>query len=91
MTYLALLNHLSNQQAPEPEPVMMEDEPMVVEDAEEEAVEAEEMNLTSCPITTGISWNSFKKIISGGRQTNTTFITSTLKKQWHNDTSEHYY
>jgi hypothetical protein len=47
VTYLALLNHLSNQQAPEPEPVMMEDEPMVVEDAEEEAVEAEEMNLTS--------------------------------------------
>jgi hypothetical protein len=30
-TYLAILNRLSNQQAPEPEPVMMEDEPVLVE------------------------------------------------------------
>jgi hypothetical protein len=42
-TYLAILNRLSNQQAPVPEPVMMEEEPMVVEDADEEAVEAEEI------------------------------------------------
>ena len=42
-TYLSILNRLSNQQAPVPEPVMMEDEPVLVERAEEEVVEAEEL------------------------------------------------
>jgi hypothetical protein len=43
-TYLALLNHLSNnQQLPEPEPVMMEDVPMVEDEAEEVEGEAEEV------------------------------------------------
>jgi hypothetical protein len=43
VTYLALLNCLSNQQAPEPEPMVMEDEAMLIEDAEIEEVEVEEM------------------------------------------------
>ncbi len=42
-TYLALLICLSNQQASEPKPMMMEDEHMLVEDAEVEAVEVEKM------------------------------------------------
>ncbi len=38
-----LLHHLSNQQAPGPEPVMMEDVPMLVYEAEEEERETEEV------------------------------------------------
>ncbi len=43
VTYLALLNCLSNQQAPEPEPMVLEDQHMLIEDAEIEEVEVEEM------------------------------------------------
>ncbi len=42
-TYLALLHHLSNHQAPEPEPIMMEDVHILVEDAEVEVGEEEEV------------------------------------------------
>jgi hypothetical protein len=42
-TYLLLLCHLSNQHAPEPEPIMMENVPMLVEEVEEGEAEAEEV------------------------------------------------
>jgi hypothetical protein len=42
-TYLALLHYLSNQHAPEPEPIMMRHVPMLVEEVEEEEGEAEEV------------------------------------------------
>jgi hypothetical protein len=42
-TYLALLHCLSNQHAPEPEPIMMEDVPMLVVEIEEIEGEAVEL------------------------------------------------
>ncbi len=44
-TFLALLNWLSNQQAPEPEANMMKDVPIIVEEAEVEEGAAEDLVL----------------------------------------------